>query len=65
VDDHAGALVDDDDGIVFVENVERNVLRCWSFARRCDLVDDDDVARLQSPGSFARGVVDADMSGVD
>jgi hypothetical protein len=46
MDDHAGPLVDDDDRIVFVENCQRNVLRLGSFAGRCDLIDDDDVARF-------------------
>ena len=44
VDDHSGPFVDDDDRIVFVEDVERDVLRSGAFAGRGDLVDDDDIS---------------------
>ncbi len=63
--DHAGSFVDDDDRIVFIKDVKRNVLRLGALAWRGNLVDDDHIARLESERCFARGVVDTHVAGVD
>ena len=65
MDDHAGPLVDDDDRVVFVENIERDVLRRWAFAGHGDLIDDDDVSGLEPQRSFAGGIIDEDVAGID
>ena len=46
VDNHAGPFVDDDDRIIFVENVEWDVLRFGPLAGSSNLIDDDDAARV-------------------
>ena len=65
VDDHPGRLVHDDDRIVLVQDVERDVLRHGPFARHFELEHRDDVALAQLQRRPAGGVVDANLAGLD
>jgi len=65
VDDHAGRLIYDDDGFVFVDDRERDVLRGRAGARDFDLIDDNAVAGFQPQRRLARDIVDADVAGID
>lgn len=61
VNDHPGRLVDDDDRVVLVQNLQRNVLRRGTFTRHVDLRDSNALATAQTLRRLAWIVVDSNM----
>jgi hypothetical protein len=65
VDDHAGCFIDHDDRVILVHDRKRDILRRGTFLGRLELPHGHGIAGSQSQGCFARGVIDAHVSGVD
>ncbi len=63
--DHAGRLVDDGDGVVFVENFQRNGGRQRAFTRELGERNGDDVAGAHAHRGFGALAIDADPLHVD
>ena len=61
--DHVRRLVDDGEVVVFIEDVERNVLGNRAFSRRLDHAERDDVAGSEPKRRLAVPPVDVDALG--
>jgi hypothetical protein len=65
VDNHSGWFVDDDNRVILIQNVERDLLRRRPFSRSRNLPDHHDVALSQFERRLAIAVVHSHMPGVD
>ena len=65
VDDEAGGLVEDHQGVVLVEDVQGDILRMRNGIRGVGPVDLDGFAGMRGVGGFDHAAVDADMAFFD